>query len=238
MRRKIFSALCAFLLTVPAMHAQWVVTDPGNLAQGIVNSVNEMVETSETAQNAMSTFKEASKIYEQSRKYYDMLKSVNSLVSGSLKVKESVLMLSEISESYVTNYGKMLTDGNYTQRELEAIAFGYNNIMKKSSASVPGLKDIINPTGMSMTDKERLDLIERVYREMRHYRTLVNYYTRKNLRVSYLRAREKGETEQVLKLYGENERYWYTFKKIQTIWYYYPYLSTACTVSCAGCMTR
>jgi hypothetical protein len=208
MRRKIFSALCAFLLTVPAMHAQWVVTDPGNLAQGIVNSVNEMVETSETAQNAMSTFKEASKIYEQSRKYYDMLKSVNSLVSGSLKVKESVLMLSEISESYVTNYGKMLTDGNYTQRELEAIAFGYNNIMKKSSASVAGLKNIINPTGMSMTDKERLDLIERVYREMRHYRTLVNYYTRKNLRVSYLRAREKGETEQVLKLYGEDERYW------------------------------
>ena len=42
MKRKIFSALCAFLLTVPAMHAQWVVTDPGNLAQGIVNSVNEM----------------------------------------------------------------------------------------------------------------------------------------------------------------------------------------------------
>ena len=87
MKRKIFSALCAFLLTVPAMHAQWVVTDPGNLAQGIVNSVNEMVETSETAQNAMSTFKEASKIYEQSRKYYDMLKSENSLVSGSLKVE-------------------------------------------------------------------------------------------------------------------------------------------------------
>ena len=51
-----------------------------------------------------------------------MLKSVNSLVSGSLKVKESVLMLSEISESYVTNYGKMLTDENYTRRELEAIA--------------------------------------------------------------------------------------------------------------------
>ena len=127
MRRKIFSALCAFLLTVPAMHAQWVVTDPGNLALGIVNSVKEMVETSETAQNAMSTFKEASKIYEQSRKYYDMLKSVNSLVSGSLKVKESVLMLSEISESYVTNYGKMLTDENYTRRELEAIAFGYHD---------------------------------------------------------------------------------------------------------------
>lgn len=211
MKRKIVGLLCAFFLVASATRAQWVVTDPGNLAQGIVNSVNEMVETSETAQNALSTFKEASKIYEQSRKYYDMLKSVNSLVSGSLKVKESVLMLSEISEiseSYVTNYGKMLTDENYTQRELEAIAFGYNNIMKKSSASVAELKNIINPTGMSMTDKERLDLIERVYREMKHYKTLVNYYTRKNRRISYLRVREKGETEQVLKLYGEDERYW------------------------------
>lgn len=153
MKRKIFGFLCAFLLFASTARAQWVVTDPGNLAQGIVNSVNEMVETSETAQNALSTFKEASKIYEQSRKYYDMLKSVNSLVSGSLKVKESVLMLSEISESYVTNYGKMLTDENYTQRELEAIAFGYNNIMKRSSASVAELKNIITPTGMSMTDQ-------------------------------------------------------------------------------------
>ena len=209
MRRKIFSALCAFLLTVPAMHAQWVVTDPGNLAQGIVNSVNEMVETSETAQNAMSTFKEASKIYEQSRKYYDMLKSVNSLVSGSLKVKESVLMLSEISESYVTNYGKMLTDENYTQRELEAIAFGYNNIMKKSSASVAGLKDIINPTGMSMTDKERLDIIDRIYYEMLEYRNLTEYYTRKNISVSFLRSRQRGDSERVRALYGgHNDRYW------------------------------
>ena len=106
------------------------------------------------------------------------------------------------------NYFYMFTYENYTQRELEAIAFGYNNIMKKSSASVAGLKDIINPTGMARTDKERRDRIESVYREMRHYWTLVNYYTRKNLRVSYLRAREKGEPEQVLKLYGEDERYW------------------------------
>ena len=209
MKRKLLWAACAFLLTVPPAHAQWVVTDPGNLAQGIVNSVNEMVETSETAQNALSTFKEASKIYEQSRKYYDMLKSVNSLVSGSLKVKESVLMLSEISESYVTNYGKMLTDENYTQRELEAIAFGYNDIMKKSSASVAELKNIITPTGMSMTDKERLDIINRIYGEVLEYKNLTWYYTRKNIGISYLRSKKKGDSQRVLALYGTHEqRYW------------------------------
>ena len=60
MKKRILSML--FVLSpfmVPAsVQAQWVVSDPGNLVQGIVNRVNEMVETSETAQNALSTWKE------------------------------------------------------------------------------------------------------------------------------------------------------------------------------------
>ena len=165
--------LSAFI--VPAsVQAQWVVSDPGNLVQGIVNSVNEIVETSETAQNALSTWKETSKIFEQGREYYD----------------------------------KMLTDKNFSQRELNAIAAGYNTIMKKSSRSITELKNIINPTGMSMNDKERIDLVNRVYREMTHYKELANYYTRKNLHVSYLRAKEKNEQQQVFDLYGKDERYW------------------------------
>ena len=170
--------------------------------------VNEMVETSETAQNALSTWKETSKIFEQGREYYDKLRKVNDLISGSEKVKESVLMLSDISEIYVNNFGKMLTDKNFSQRELNAIAAGYNTIMKKSSRSIAELKNIINPTGMSMNDKERIDLVNRVYREMVHYRELANYYTRKNLHVSYLRAKEKNEQQQVFDLYGKDERYW------------------------------
>ena len=46
MRKRIISmlfVLSAFI--VPAsVQAQWVVSDPGNLVQGIVNSVNEIVD--------------------------------------------------------------------------------------------------------------------------------------------------------------------------------------------------
>ena len=56
--------------------------------------------------------------------------------------------------------------------------------------------------------KERIDLVNRVYREMTHYKELANYYTRKNLHVSYLRAKEKNEQQQVFDLYGKDERYW------------------------------
>ena len=39
--------------------------------------------------------------------------------------------------------------------------------------------------------------------------SLVNYYTRKNISVSYLRAKKKNDTDRVLALYGSaDERYW------------------------------
>lgn len=55
MKKRILSILFVLAALATGVQAQWVVSDPGNLVQGIVNSVNEIVETSETAQNALST---------------------------------------------------------------------------------------------------------------------------------------------------------------------------------------
>ena len=190
-------------------HAQWVVTDPSNLAQSIVNSVNEIVETSATAERMLSNFQETVKIYEQGKEYYDKLKAVHNLVKDARKVQQSVLLLGEISDIYVNNYARMLNDKNYNVNELSAIAFGYNKIMQRSSDAILELKNVINPTGMSMTDKERIDLIERVYNQMIRYRNLASYDTRKNISVSYFRAKKAGETDQIMRHYGSSdERYW------------------------------
>lgn len=60
------------LLSLPVTSkAQWAVIDPTNLAQGIVNSANEIVQTSTTAQNMWSNFQETVKIYQQGKAYYD-----------------------------------------------------------------------------------------------------------------------------------------------------------------------
>lgn len=42
--------------------AQWVVSDPGNLAQGIINTTKQIVQTSTTAKNTLDGFMEAQKI--------------------------------------------------------------------------------------------------------------------------------------------------------------------------------
>jgi len=54
--------LCGF---TGSMKAQFVVADPANLAQGIINTANQIIHTSSTAANMLNNFKEVKKVYEQ-----------------------------------------------------------------------------------------------------------------------------------------------------------------------------
>ena len=56
-------------------------------------------------------------------------------------------------------YRRMLSDDNFSQKELSAIAYGYTRLLQESTHALQDLKEIINPTEMSMTDKDRLDVI-------------------------------------------------------------------------------
>ena len=137
------------------------------------------------------------------------LKSVHNLVKDARKVQKSILLIGEISDIYVNSFQKMLSDENYTPDELTAISAGYAKLLSESTDVLQDLKNVVNVTGMSLTDAERLAVINNAYKSLLNYRNLVNYYTRKNISVSYLRAKKKNDTDRVLALYGSaDERYW------------------------------
>ena len=88
-------------------------------------------------------------------------------------------------------------------------SFGYNRLLEESSNLLLDLKEVTTATGLSMTDKERLDIINRIYGEVLEYKNLTWYYTRKNIGISYLRSKKKGDSRRVLALYGtHDQRYW------------------------------
>ena len=191
-------AACLCLAGAGTANAQWVVSDPTNLAQSIINSAKEI-----------NGFLETKKVFEQGKKYYDALKSVHDVVKGGVKVSKSIGLVMEISEIYVDNYQKMLSDENYTPEELAAISSGYTMLIDESSDVLQDLKNVVNVTGMSLTDAERLAIIDNAYRSLMNYRNLVRYYTNKTISVSYLRARKKNDMDRVIGLYGNpNEKYW------------------------------
>ncbi|WP_394358323.1 DUF4141 domain-containing protein [Myroides odoratus] len=202
--------MVAMLLILPIqINAQWVVTDPTNLASGILNSANEIIQTSSTVSNVIKNFKEVEKVYKQGKEYYDKLQAVNNLVKDARKVQQTVLLVGEVSELYVKNFGKMLNDPNFSAQELVAIANGYSVLLQESTELVKELKQIVSASSLSLNDKERMDIIDRVYKEVKGYHNLVSYYTRKNIGISILRSKKKNNTQRVLDLYGtSNQRYW------------------------------
>lgn len=205
-----FMAYAAIMLAAtPSVKAQWVVTDPTNLASGIVNSANEIVQTSNTVSNVVKNFKEVEKVYNQGKEYYDKLKAVSNLVKDARKVQQTVLLVGDVSEMYVTNFGKMMNDPNFTPQELAAIGNGYSALLNESTELLKELKVIVTASNLSLNDKERMDVIDRVHKEVKEYHSLVRYYTSKNISVSYLRAKKKNDAKRVLELYGaSNEKYW------------------------------
>ena len=200
--------LFVLLLISGIVKGQWVVSDPTNLAQSIVNSSNQMVHTSTTSANMLNNFQETMKIYKQGKQYYDALKAVKNLVRNARKVQQCILMVGEISDIYVTSYRRMLADENFSPQELAAIAVGYTKIIEESANSLRELQDIVNPTDLSLTDKDRLDVVDAVYVILRKHRNLARYYTRKYISVSMLRARERGNSEQVMFFWSEEDKYW------------------------------
>lgn len=157
----------------------------------------------------LSLLKEVQKVYNQGKQYYDALKAVNGLVKDAKKVQKTILMVGEISDIYVYSFQKMLSDPNYSIEELNAIANGYTRLLEQSNDVLTELKGVVNISTLSLSDKDRIDVVNSCYDAMTDYRNLVRYYTNKNIGVSYLRAKKKGETARVNALYGNpSDRYW------------------------------
>ena len=209
--KKIMYLVCTALMlaVAPSAKAQFVVTDPANLASGILNSANEIIQTSSTVSNVVKNFKEVEKVYKQGKEYYDKLQAVNNLVKDARKVQQTVLLVGNVSEMYVQNFGKMMNDPNFSPQELAAIANGYSSLLNESTELLKELKQIVNSSSLSLNDKERMDVIDKVYKEVKEYHSLVRYYTNKNISVSFLRSKKQNNTQRVLELYGtSNQKYW------------------------------
>ncbi|QMI81871.1 conjugal transfer protein TraI [Bacteroides sp. CACC 737] len=137
------------------------------------------------------------------------LRKVKNLVRDARKVQQTILMVGDITDIYVTSFERMLSDPYFTPEELSAIALGYTKLLEESAHLLNDLKTVVNENGLSMNDQERMDIIDRCYNDMLQNRSLVQYYTNKNIGVSYLRAKKRNDLDRVMALYGSpNERYW------------------------------
>jgi ppGpp synthetase/RelA/SpoT-type nucleotidyltranferase len=209
MKRVIIIISVSLAVFASRVSAQFVTIDPAHIAASIVNAANQIVQTSSTVTNVVKNFQEVQKVYNQGKEYYDALKSVNNLIKDAQKVRDAILLVGEIGDIYVNSYQKMLNDPHFTFEELLAISNGYTMLLDDAAKMILEIKDVVNINGLSMNDNERMAIIDKVYWRLRQHRNLVAYYTRKNISVSYLRAKKANDTDRVIALYGNSDdRYW------------------------------
>ena len=209
MKKSVLILSISLVCITSHVEAQFVTIDPAHIATSIVNAANEIVQTSSTVSNVINNWKEVQKVYDQGKEYYDRLKSVHNLVKDAQKVRDAILLVGEIGDLYVTSFQKMMADPHFTFEELAAISNGYTLLLKDGANMLSEIKDVVNVNGLSMTDAERMQLINTVYDKIKAHRNLVAYYTRKNISIAYLRARKAGDLDRVMSLYGNaNDKYW------------------------------
>lgn len=146
-------------MTNQAAHSQWVVTDPGALAQSILNYVQHL----STVANTIEEVEESTKIFEQGKEYYDSLKNVHGLIKGSQKVKNCVNISVDLIQEYGKTKNKILSDSYYSAKQIDVFNRQQSSIMTSVAGVIADMNNIIVNTGMSLSDKERLDAIDTYY---------------------------------------------------------------------------
>ena len=191
------------LLGITTIRAQAVVSDPIVKTEEDSEWGDRLAQWVEELTGITETVNTATDIFDQSKEWYDALKAVKKTIENYKKIKEIVNMILDIKNIVVTNLKKIQSDTNFTPEEIVAIAAGYEGIINEGIKMADELSMGTSATDLSLTDKDRYDIINTIYKKVKDYKALVQYYTRKNISVSYLRAKKKNERDRVLQLYGQ-----------------------------------
>ena len=203
MKKYFFSLLMPFAFGITnKAQAQFVVTDPPHTTETILNKIVDTHEHLSRWFTLLDQLKESKKIFDQGKEWYDHLKSVTKTVRDVRHVIECVDMVKDIGEMYYNAFSKIRIDPNFRPEEVTSIANGYIRLLEEATKIFNDIKLGTTVSDMSMTDKERIDIITTIYNRLREHHSLVKYYTRKTISISYVRARQSNNVETIFKLYG------------------------------------
>lgn len=184
-RMKRILILFISILVSRSSYAQFPVTDFGNLSMKILDYIEYLSTATSTAENLAAS----EKIFTQSKEYYNALKDVHSLVKKCHNVEGCIALSAETLHAYRSTYSKVVSDANFSSSQRAVYQKQQENILVALAKNIEGLNHIIINTGMSISDKERLDAIDTY-----HERILSLYNESRGLNLQML-----GESESINK---------------------------------------
>lgn len=126
----------------------------------------------------------------------ESLEKVSTLIKDYRRVKQTREMLARIMEVYTEKVPRLIQDENFSRQQAGVIVQSFDLILDDSrQLTNTVLNTILKDNLFLMDDKQRYDLINQVYDEVkRHYGTICYLYN-KLLYASYLKSQQDGRLE-------------------------------------------
>lgn len=134
--------------------------------------------------------------------YFDELHKVRTIIAYYHKIKAITEKQVNIVEHYKKAFALFKRDDHFTMKEIEYMEKVYSGIFEESLQNLDQLFLVINSFSTSMTDAERLVIIDEVNEQInRNYYDLIQFNEQNKL-ISLQRAKSQQEIQATKALYG------------------------------------
>jgi len=136
------------------------------------------------------------------QEYYNELATVKDLISGYDRLKGLIQMQGRIVSEYKSAYNLFKQDKHFTGSELDFMFNIYSGIVDQSLKNLDQALLVVNSLETSMTDAERINIIESASNGMQKNFDDLRRFNNQNIKLSLKRSQSEEDIESVKLLYG------------------------------------
>ncbi|OCX54335.1 conjugal transfer protein TraI [Mucilaginibacter sp. PPCGB 2223] len=217
---KSFKITFVLLLLGAAAHAQFAVGSVLNATVGkIIRAIDLQVQK---AQNQTIWLQNAQKEIENElhqlqlsniagistqqknlfTEYYKELLTVKSAINDYGQIVNIISRQEQLVSLYKTSWSMTRQDGHFSVAELQQIDQVYSGILLESANNLDQLAKVMNSFQTQMTDEQRIEIIDRLAKQVDGNYNDLKKFTNQNIQLSMARAKDQQDVQSIKNLYG------------------------------------
>ena len=134
--------------------------------------------------------------------YYNELSTVKAVITDYGQVVNIISRQEQLVSLYKTSWAATQQDGHFSVAELQQIEQVYSGILLESANNLDQLSRMINSFQTQMTDGQRMDLIDRISKQIDGNYNDLKKFTNQNIQLSMARAQDQQDIQTTRNLYG------------------------------------
>jgi hypothetical protein len=138
-------------------------------------------------------------LYQQ---YFDELAKVKTIISYYKRITDIINSQKDLVAQYKRGYALVKQDNHFSADEINYIYTLYTGIIEESVTNIDRLNLVINSFSLSMTDADRLAIINGCAKHIEQQTADLQKLNNRNAQISMQRVKDQNDLNKIKQLYG------------------------------------